>query len=76
MPGVANLYASNAKLWVSVSSAPVYSPGTSVRIFWRPLEGAKTSGSTITESTSVRYCLLNKVTRGRKTMPFAYKLIY
>lgn len=42
-----------------------------VRIFWRPLEGTKTSRSTLTGSTSVSYCLLKKRNQG-KTMMLAY----
>lgn len=56
MPGIAgpgNLYVANVKWWVSVYSELANSSGTRVRIFWRPLEGIKTSRSTLTGSTSV-----------------------
>lgn len=48
MSGVAdpgNFYVSNAKLWASGSCAPAYSPRTTARIPWKPLEGAKISES-------------------------------
>lgn len=56
MPGIAgpgNLYVANVKWWVSVYSELANSSGTRVRISWRPLEGIKTSRSTLTGSTSV-----------------------
>ena len=59
LPGVtgsSSLCASNAKLWVSA-----YSSRTSVRIFWRPLEGAETPRSPLTKSVAGSCWLFKKM---------------